>query len=64
MRVIDIVNIAGVATKAVLTSHRNQTSLSIPRVSSKRKKKDAEYLKLRERYLTDNFLCKVKDRWL
>ena len=32
----------------------------IPRVSAKRKKKDAEYLKLRERYLTDNSLCKVK----
>lgn len=32
----------------------------IPRVSAKRKKKDAEYLKLRERYLTDNPLCKVK----
>lgn len=35
-------------------------NVSIPRVSSKRKKKDAEYLKLRERYLTDNSLCKVK----
>ncbi len=32
----------------------------IPRVSAKRKKKDAEYLKLRERYLIDNSLCKVK----
>jgi hypothetical protein len=27
MRVIDIVNIAGVATKAVQTSHKNQTNL-------------------------------------
>jgi hypothetical protein len=34
--------------------------VSIPRVSAKRKKKDAEYLKLRERYLTDNSLCKVR----
>ena len=34
-------------------------NVSIPRVSSKRKKKDAEYLKLRKRYLTDNSLCKV-----
>ena len=32
----------------------------IPLVSSKRKKKDAEYSKLRERYLTDNPLCMVK----
>jgi hypothetical protein len=31
----------------------------IPRVSSKRKKKDQEYLKLRERYLTENHLCTV-----
>jgi hypothetical protein len=29
-------------------------------VSSKRKKKDQEYLKLRERYLTQNHLCMVK----
>ena len=34
--------------------------VSIPRVSSKWKKKDAEYLKLRERYLNDNSLCRVK----
>ena len=40
------------------TSQKPKTS--IPRVSAKRKKKDAEYLKLRERYLTDNSLCKVK----
>jgi len=33
---------------------------TIPRVSAKRAKKDAEYSKLRERYLTDNPLCMVK----
>jgi len=31
----------------------------IPQVSSKRKKKDQEYLKLRKRYLTENHLCIV-----
>lgn len=36
------------------------TNPAIPRVSSKRKKKDQEYLKLRERYLTQNHLCMVK----
>jgi hypothetical protein len=36
------------------------TNSVIPRVSSKRKQKDAEYSKLRERYLTENFLCVVK----
>jgi hypothetical protein len=36
------------------------TSSVIPRVSSKRAKKDAEYLKLRDRYLTENPLCMVK----
>jgi hypothetical protein len=36
------------------------TSVLIPRVSAKRAKKDAEYLKLRERYLTENPLCMVK----
>ena len=40
------------------TSQKPKTS--IPRVSAKRKKKDAEYLKLRKRYLNDNPLCKVK----
>jgi cytochrome c553 len=35
-------------------------NVSIPRVSSKRKRKDAEYLKLREKYLTQNQLCAVK----
>jgi hypothetical protein len=33
---------------------------SIPRVSAKRAKKDAEYSKLRQRYLTENPLCMVK----
>ena len=36
------------------------TKSVIPLVSSKRKKKDQEYLKLRARYLTENPLCKVK----
>jgi hypothetical protein len=36
------------------------TNSAIPRVSAKRAKKDAEYNKLRERYLTDNPLCMVK----
>jgi hypothetical protein len=36
------------------------TNSGIPRVSSKRKEKDAEYLKLRNRYLTENPLCVVK----
>ena len=34
--------------------------MSIPRVSSKRKKKDNEYLKLREKYLIKNSLCKIQ----
>ena len=33
---------------------------SIPRVSAKRAKKDAEYSKLRQRYLTENPLCMIK----
>jgi hypothetical protein len=36
------------------------TDYKIPLVSSKKKKKDAEYLKLRERFLTENPLCVVK----
>ncbi len=32
----------------------------IPQVSSKKKKQDQEYLKLRERYLTERTLCEVK----
>ena len=35
------------------------TSSEIPRVSAKRAKKDAEYAKLRIRYLTENNLCRV-----
>jgi hypothetical protein len=31
----------------------------IPKVSEKRKKQDAEYLKLRERFLNDNFMCQL-----
>ena len=34
-------------------------STIIPLVSQKRKKKDAEYSKLRERYLTENPLCMI-----
>lgn len=36
------------------------TDYKIPQVSSKRKKKDAEYSKLRQRYLTENPLCVIK----
>ena len=36
------------------------TQSVIPRVSAKRAKKDAEYSKLRERYLTENSLCMIK----
>lgn len=36
------------------------TQSVIPRVSAKRAKKDAEYSKLRERYLTENPLCMIK----
>ena len=36
------------------------TSFKIPRVSAKKAKKDQEYLKLRERYLTQNPLCMIK----
>jgi hypothetical protein len=36
------------------------TNSVIPRVSAKRAKKDAEYSKLRERYLTENSLCMIK----
>lgn len=35
------------------------TDYKIPQVSAKRKKKDQEYLKLRERFLTENHLCQV-----
>jgi hypothetical protein len=36
------------------------TNSAIPRVSAKRAKKDAEYSKLRQRYLTENSLCMIK----
>ena len=32
---------------------------TIPRVSAKKAKKDAEYLKLRERFLTENPICQI-----
>jgi len=35
------------------------TKSAISQVSSKRKKKDQEYLKLRERFLTQNHLCQL-----
>jgi hypothetical protein len=35
------------------------TDYKIPLVSSKKKKKDLEYLKLRERFLTQNPICQV-----
>jgi hypothetical protein len=37
-----------------------QKPTTISRVSAKRAKKDAEYSKLRERYLTENPLCMIK----
>ena len=46
--------------KAINTnSSQKPTDYKIPQVSSKRKKKDAEYLKLRERFLTENPICQV-----
>jgi len=41
-------------------STQKPTDYKIPLVSSKRKKKDAEYSKLREKFLTENPLCMVK----
>lgn len=41
-------------------SSQKPTDYKIPQVSSKRKKKDAEYSKLRQRYLTENPLCMIK----
>ena len=35
------------------------TDYKIPQVSSKREKKDTEYLKLRERFLSENPICQV-----
>ena len=40
-------------------SSQKPTDYKIPQVSSKKKKKDAEYLKLRERFLTENPICQV-----
>ena len=45
--------------KSSTKSQKKPTVKSIPRVSSKRRKKDQEYLKLRERYLKENHLCTV-----
>jgi hypothetical protein len=46
--------------KAIDTdSSQKPTDYKIPLVSSKRKKKDAEYLKLRERFLNENPICQV-----
>ena len=41
-------------------SSQKPTDYKIPLVSSKRKKKDQEYLKLREKHLLVNSLCQVK----
>jgi hypothetical protein len=41
-------------------SSQKPTDYKIPQVSSKRKKKDQEYLKLREKHLLVNNLCEVK----
>ncbi len=41
-------------------SSQKPTDYKIPQVSSKRKKKDQEYSKLRQRYLTENPLCMIK----
>jgi hypothetical protein len=41
-------------------SVQKPTDYKIPLVSSKRKKKDAEYSNLREKFLTENPLCMVK----
>lgn len=46
--------------------HKSKTDIKqkptavIPKVSSKKRKQDQEYLKLREKYLTKNTLCEVK----
>jgi hypothetical protein len=52
--------IAGVAKKpSDSDSSQKPNDYKIPQVSSKRKKQDAEYLKLRERFLTENPICQV-----
>jgi hypothetical protein len=40
-------------------TEQKPTNSAIPRVSAKRAKKDAEYSKLRQRYLTENPLCEL-----
>lgn len=40
-------------------SSQKPNDYKIPLVSSKRKKKDQEYLKLRERFLTENPICQI-----
>lgn len=50
--------------KACWSCHKSkdpsQKPTLIPKVSSKRKKLDEEYLKLRQRYLSEHTLCEVK----
>lgn len=41
-------------------TEQKPTNSAIPRVSAKRAKKDAEYSKLRQRYLTENPMCMIK----
>ena len=46
--------------KAINTdSSQKPNDYKIPQVSSKKKKKDAEYLKLRERFLSEHSLCEL-----
>ena len=40
-------------------STQKPNDYKVPQVSSKKKKKDTEYLKLRERFLTENPICQV-----
>jgi len=40
-------------------STQKPNDYKVPQVSSKKKKKDLEYLKLRERFLTENPICQV-----
>jgi hypothetical protein len=42
------------------SNDKSQKPTLIPKVSSKKKKQDQEYLKLRERFLTEHTLCEVK----
>jgi len=50
--------------KACWSCHKSkdpsQKPTLIPKVSSKKKKQDQEYLKLRERFLMEHTLCEVK----